>query len=149
MTTFTFTRLPKMWAALLHLSLIVGSIALFLGRKPGAFRSEALVSQVPDFYLHVSNASISLLLYQGVGFLWLMLGARMTHVAIAGACLVVVNMVYEAFLPILNTRDMLDAWYGLAGTTLGCFVLWIIDARGMILASGAAQREQLPHRDEP
>ena len=57
-----FKRVPKPWAAVLHIALVAGSFALFLGRKPGVFRSEAILLHVPDFYLHVSNASISWLL---------------------------------------------------------------------------------------
>ncbi len=54
-----FRRLPKPWAALLHIVLVGGSLAIMLGRKPGFLRSETILTHVPDFYLHASNASIS------------------------------------------------------------------------------------------
>lgn len=127
-----FKRLPKPWAALLHIALVCGSVALFLGRKPGPFRSERIMTHVPDFYLHVSNAAISLLLYAGVGYFWLMVGVSMRQVALAGVVLIVSNFVYELFLPVLNTRDIVDAWYGVAGVVCGFVVLWIIDWRGMV-----------------
>ncbi len=44
------------------------SWALFAGRKPGFFRSETIIALVPDFYSHVSNFSLSFLLYAGAGF---------------------------------------------------------------------------------
>ena len=33
---------PALWAALLHLVLFAGAFALFLGRKSGVFRSQAV-----------------------------------------------------------------------------------------------------------
>lgn len=127
-----FKRLPKAWAACLHFLLLGGSLALFLGRKPGFFRSESILAHAPDFYLHVSNASISYLLFAGVGYFWLMMGVPMKHVALAGVAITAANFVYELFLPILNTRDVVDAWYGVAGVACGFVVLWIIDQRGMV-----------------
>jgi hypothetical protein len=137
--TSNFKRLPKPWAALLHVALLGSSLALFLGRNPGPFRSEAIVMQVPDFYLHASNASISLLLYAGVGYFWLMLGVSMKPVALAGAAVIASNFVYELFLPFLNTADIIDAWYGVAGVVCGFVELWIIDWRGMMLSPAAGQ----------
>lgn len=128
----TFKRLPKPWAAALHLATLCGSVMLLLGLKPGLFRSEAIMAYVPDFYLHVSNASISLLLYAGVGYLWLMLGVSMRRLALAGLVVIASNVVYELFLLVLNTRDVVDAWYGVAGVACGWVVLWIIDWRGMV-----------------
>ena len=127
-----FRRVPKPWAALLHLAALGGALALFLGRKPGIFRSECILANVPDFYLHVSNASISFLLYAGVGYLWLMMGVPMKRLALAGAALIAANIGCELFLPILNTRDIVDAWYGVAGVAAGFFALWTIDRRGMV-----------------
>lgn len=132
-----FRRVPKPWAALLHIAVLGGSLALFLGRKPGFFRSEFILTHVSDFYLHVSNASISCLLYAGVGYFWLMLGVSMKRVALAGLAVIVGNFVYELFLPILNTRDIIDAWYGVAGVVCGFVVLWVIDRRGMVPSPAA------------
>jgi hypothetical protein len=115
-------------------------LALFLGRKPGPFRSETIVTHVPDFYLHVSNASISFLLYAGVGYFWLMLSVSMRQVALAGVAVIVGNVVYELYLPVLNTPDIIDAWYGVAGVVCGFVMLWIIDWRGMVPNPAAGPR---------
>lgn len=64
-------------AAFLQLALMGSSLVLLLGRKPGAFPSETNLTYVPDLYLHVSNASILILLYAGVGDFWQMLGVSM------------------------------------------------------------------------
>ena len=117
--------------------MVFSSLALFFGRKTGFFRSETILTLVPDFYLHVSNASIAFLLYEGVGYFWLMLGVSMKRVALAGVAIIVVNLLYELFLPILNTPDIIDAWYGVVGVVCGFVMLWIIDWRGMVPSPAA------------
>ena len=119
------------WAAIAHLLLMAGAFALFLGRKPGSFRSQAIADAIPGFYTHVFNFSLSYLLYAGIGFLWLMMGVPMRFVAWAGAALVAANVGYEFLLPLLNTRDPVDAAYGIAGTLLGFGWLWIVRRFGL------------------
>ncbi len=122
---------PTLWVAVAHLLLFAAAFALFLGRKPGVFRSQVLLDAVPGFYSHVSNLSLSYLLYAGVGYLWLMMGVSTRHVALAGLALGVANVVYELLLPVLNTRDPVDAAYGLVGTLLAFGWLWSIQRFGL------------------
>src|SRR3546814_1939406 len=84
-TTPAFRFAPTLWASLCHLLLMAGAFVLFLGRKPGRFRSEAIMDAVPGFYTHVFNFSLTYLLYVGAGFLWLMMGVSVRFVAWAGA----------------------------------------------------------------
>lgn len=123
---------PTLWASLCHLLLMAGAFVLFLGRKPGRFRSQAIIDAIPGFYSHVFNFSLSYLFYAGVGFLWLMMGVPMRHVAWAGVALVAANVVYEFLLPLLNTRDPMDAAYGIAGTLLGFAWLWCVRRFGLV-----------------
>jgi hypothetical protein len=127
-----FKRVPKLWAVGLHAVALAGSLVLFAGRKPGVFRSETIRAHLPDFYLHVSNASISCLLYAGIGYFWLMMGVSMKQLALAGVALVATNVVFEVAVPILNTRDPVDAVYGVIGTACGFVVLWLVDRYGMV-----------------
>ncbi|WP_140909622.1 hypothetical protein [Cognatiluteimonas lumbrici] len=129
--TLAFRFAPTLWASLLHLALMAGAFVLFLGRKPGRFRSQAIIEAIPGFYTHVFNFSLSYLLYAGIGFLWLMMGVPMRFVAWAGAALVAANVGYELLLPLLNTRDPVDAAYGIAGTLLGFAWLWIVRRFGL------------------
>lgn len=117
---------PAPWAALLHLALFAGVFVLFLGRKPGMFRSRAIIELVPGFYTHVFNFALSYLLLAGVGFLWVMMGVRLRHVAWAALVLVLANLAYEFLLPLLNTRDPVDAAYGVAGALCAFAWLWIM-----------------------
>ncbi|MFC3716240.1 hypothetical protein ACFONC_08755 [Luteimonas soli] len=122
---------PAVWAALLHLVLFAGAFALFLGRKPGVFRWQAVIDLVPGFYTHVFNFSLSYLLLAGIGFMWVMMGVALRHVAWAALFLVVGNLAYEFLLPLLNTRDPVDAAYGVGGTLLAFAWLWIVQRAGL------------------
>src|SRR3546814_17011623 len=55
-----------------------------------------------------------------------MMGVSVRFVAWAGAALVVANVGYEFLLPLLNTRDPVDAAYGIAGALLGFAWLWTV-----------------------
>lgn len=134
---------PTLWAALLFLVMLAGNLLLFMGRTREGLRSDTLLAFDPMFYSHVSNFSISYLLYSCIGYAWLMMGARARLILLLGLVLALCNLVYEFFIPVLNTPDPIDAWYGLAGTTLGAVVLMLIGRFGMVLMppSGAAKPE--------
>lgn len=122
---------PYPWAALLHLLLLAAAFALFMGRKPGAFRSEHILDMLPGFYSHVYNFSLSYLLLAGVGFLWLLMGVSVRRIAWVGLALILANVIYELLLPLLNTRDPMDAVYGAVGTLLAFAWLWVTERIGL------------------
>ncbi len=122
---------PPVWATLVHLLLLAGVFALFMGRKPGAFQSTGLPELMPGLYGHISNFSISYVLLAGIGYLWLMMGVSVRHIALAALMLIAGNVIYELFLPLLNTRDPVDAAYGIAGTLLGLVWLWVLKRIGL------------------
>ncbi|HRO28259.1 MAG TPA: hypothetical protein PK743_13170 [Luteimonas sp.] len=122
---------PRLWAALVHLLLLAGVFVLFLGRKPGMFRVQAIVDRVPDFYTHVFNFALSYLLLAGIGYLWVLMGVHLRHVAWAALALAVANLAYEWWLPLLNTRDPVDALYGIVGTACAFAWLWLVVRFGL------------------
>lgn len=122
---------PRPWAALAHLLQFALVFALFMGRKPGVFRWEAIPGLLPGFYGHVYNFALSWILLAGVGFVWLMMGVPTRLLAWAALGLAVANVAYEFLLPLMNTRDPLDAAYGVLGTLLAFAWLWIAGRAGM------------------
>src|SRR3546814_10328503 len=69
-----------------------------------------------------------------------MMGVSVRFVAWAGAALVVANVGYEFLLPRLNTRDPVDAAYGIAGALLGFAWLWTVRRFGLAPITAAARR---------
>lgn len=117
---------PKLPAAIAYLVLLVLVMLLFFGRKTMSLRPAVIVEQWPDFYLHVSNFSISYLMLGGVGFMWILIGIPIRFLVVCGMLLIGCNFIYELWVPILNTRDVVDAYYGVAGTILAlCFLLCV------------------------
>lgn len=122
---------PRLWAAIIHLLLFAGVFVLFMGRKPGVFRWQAAVDLLPGFYTHVFNFALSYLFLAGVGFLWVMAGVSVRHMAMAALALVLANIAYEFLLPLLNTRDPVDALYGVVGTLFAFAWMWVVQRFGL------------------
>jgi len=70
----------------------------------------------PGFYQNISNFLLSYLLYTGIGFFWLMAGISTKHILYLGLTLIALNLIYELFIPVLNTPDIVDAWFGIVGS---------------------------------
>lgn len=128
----TTPRVPRIWAAVLFFVLLAVHFLLFMGRTRPALRSDTLLVIAPGFYTHVSNYALSFVLFAGIGYMWLALGVRARYIALLGLAIALCNVVYELFVPILNTTDPVDALYGLVGTAVGGAVLLVIGRYGMI-----------------
>lgn len=126
-----FRRLPYPLASLVHFVIFAVVFMLFLGRKPGVFRQDFITSLAPDFYSHVSNLSISYILYATAGYVCLLAGAKMRLIVLIDLLLILINVTYEYLIPLLNTRDPVDAIYGVGGTLLAFIVLAGIDRFGL------------------
>lgn len=132
---------PKLIAIFSYMVLLIGAIILFFGRTKTFLRIETLQNFFPDFYQHISNFSISFLLLAGVGFMWLLLGLSFKYVAWLALFIAISNIVYEVWIPVLNTPDTVDAYYGLCGTVLAFLFLVITKSIGLkpnsMIATGA------------
>lgn len=117
--------IPRIPTALCFIVFLLLAIILFLGRKNEFLRPDIALQLSDDFYQHVSNLSLSYLIYSGIGYTWLLLGLHFRYIVALGALLVLTNFVYELWIPLLNVPDITDAYYGLTGTLLG-FVFLII-----------------------
>lgn len=104
---------------------------LFYGRKSKAVQIEMAVDLFPEFYTHISNFCISFLLLGGVGYSWLLFGVGFRQIIYAALGVIAANFIWELWLPLLNTRDISDAWFGLAGTILAVFFLGLTAKFGL------------------
>ncbi|MBS5969743.1 MAG: hypothetical protein KIB11_11615 [Clostridium perfringens] len=55
------------------------------------------------------------------------------YVIVLGMSLILGNFVYELFLSVINTKDIVDAMYGLAGCLLSFVYLALLKKYGLIL----------------
>ena len=81
---------------------------------------------------HITNFTLSLMMCTLIGYLLLLAGKKYVSTIMLGILLIVVNFIYEIFLPILNTTDIIDALYGLAGVVISLVYLYFIDRYGFI-----------------
>lgn len=117
---------PKHSTSLLFFLLLGVSMFLFLGRKTESIQLDFLLGWMPSFYQHISNFSLSYLLFAGIGYFWLMMGVRFLNLVFFGIAIILGNLIYEIYIPILNTIDIVDAYFGIAGTLLGfLFLLYV------------------------
>ncbi|MCH1959912.1 MULTISPECIES: hypothetical protein [Romboutsia] len=58
---------------------------------------------------------------------------KFQYVIVLGISLILGNFVYELFLSIINTKDIVDAIYGLAGSLLSFIYLVLMKKYGLIL----------------
>lgn len=133
--------LPKVLTALSFLILLVIVMILFLGRKMAFFKMESILNVVPDFYLHISNFSISYLLFAIIGYFWLMVGVKFKYITALGISILISNLIYELFIPVLNTPDIVDAYFGFAGTILAFIFLGITKKFGLKLNPFRAEKD--------
>ena len=82
--------------------------------------------------IHVTNFSLSLMLSTFTGFTVLISGGRMKVIRIISIIIVFINLVYEVFVPILNTPDFVDALAGIIGVVISYLYLSRLDRNGLI-----------------
>lgn len=98
----------------------------FLQRK-GAFWAE-LPGQVGS---HFSNFAISYLIVAGPGLMNLVLGAPFAAIWLIAGGMIFANLLAEFAVTFINTKDPLDAAYGIAGTLLALGLLLLIKRYGL------------------
>ena len=82
--------------------------------------------------IHVTNFSLSLMLSIFTGFTVLISGGKMKVIRIISIIIVFINLVYEVFVPILNTPDFVDALAGIIGVVISYLYLSRLNRNGLI-----------------
>ena len=91
------------------------------------------VKLLPDFLLtHITNFALCMMALLIFGFVVLCFGGKLIVVTIAAILITVLGIVYECFLPFLNTPDMWDAGFVVAGTVVAYFYLVMLKRNGLI-----------------
>lgn len=131
MKQFSLKYYPTIPAAVLHTIAFAGVYLLFWARKVDALRFVWLNNFFPEFHLHISNFAISYILLSGVGFLWLLFGVEMKKIIWASLVVLGLNFIFEWGITLLNTPDLVDAYYGAGGVATSVIELYLIKVWGL------------------
>lgn len=123
--------IPKLSTAIIFIILLIVFLLAFAGRTEERLKYNWLTDNFPGFYQHVSNLSISYLIYSTVGYVWILMGVPLKSIVGLGCIILSANFVYEFWVPLLNTRDITDAWYGTTGTVIGFIFLLLTKKFGV------------------
>ena len=116
--------------------LVVYSLLLFLGLALtiGRWYSQSTDFVIVNSYInsHISNFSLSLISYLGIGFMWLMEGVKFRSIVFLGIVYVIGNLLCETLMTFLNTPDIVDAYFGFLGTLIAFIYLLITKRFGLM-----------------
>ncbi len=120
---------PKLFTTISFLTLFLFGFILTVIRWINVFNENILVVN-ETINSHITNFNLSLMSCVLIGYLLLVVGKKYISNIIVGILLVSVNYIYEAFLPILNTTDIVDAVYGFIGVLISLIYLYFISKYG-------------------
>lgn len=106
---------------------------LTIGRWYSAFDTDFVIIN-SEIHFHVSNLSLSMIVYLGIGHSWLLSGMKFGFITILGFLIIVGNFICETLMGFMNTTDILDAIYGTVGVAIVFIFLAITKKYGMIPA---------------
>lgn len=116
---------------IIYLCLIVFDAFLMLCRWLGHIVPN--VRLLPDFLLdHITNFALCMLLLLIFGITVLSFGGKLRSITAAALIMSVLNIVYECFLPILNTPDIPDAVFRVIGVAVVYVFLIMLRKNGLI-----------------
>ena len=116
---------------IIYLCLIVFDAFLMLCRWLGHIVPN--VRLLPDFLLdHITNFALCMLLLLIFGITVLSFGGKLRSITAAALIMSVLNIVYECFLPILNTPDIPDAVFGVIGVAVAYVFMIMLIKNGLI-----------------
>ena len=120
---------PKWYTTVSVVSIFLFCLGLIVIRWMNIFNPNIIVVN-KEINSHITNFTLSVLLCILICFSLLAAGMKYKSNLIVGTCIIIVNFVYEIFLPILNTADIVDAIYGTIGVFISFIYLYFISKDG-------------------
>ncbi|HFL3266445.1 TPA: hypothetical protein ACG3I4_002395 [Clostridioides difficile] len=111
--------------------LICIGVILTIGRWYSVIDSDFVIINA-EIHSHISNLSLSLIAYVGIGQSWLLFGMRFRFIAILGIVMIVGNFICETVMGFMNTPDIMDAIYGTIGVAIAFTFLASTNKYGLI-----------------
>ena len=121
---------PKKVTKIVYNYLILFAAILAIIRWISAFNDDIVVINA-EINSHISNFVLSLVFYLGVGFTWILQKMTLRKIIILGLFIIIANIICETVMSFMNTTDIIDAIYGMAGTLIGFCYLLVVDKYGL------------------
>lgn len=115
---------------ILFIALICIGILLTLARWYSVFKNDFVFIN-GEVHSHISNFSLSMIAYVGIGYSWLLSGMKFRFIVILGALLTAGNFICETLMGFMNTADIIDAIYGTAGVLAAYVYLFFTNKYGL------------------
>lgn len=115
---------------IVYTSLIILGFALTIGRSYSQYNDFVIINS--SINSHISNFSLSLMSYLGIGFIWMMGGIRFRNIILLGIVYIIGNLLCETVMTFLNTPDIIDAYYGILGTAISFLFLVVTKKYGLV-----------------
>lgn len=111
--------------------LICIGFLLTIGRWYSVVDSDFVIINA-EIHSHISNLSLSLIAYLGIGQSWLLFGMRFRYILFLGVAMLAGNVICETLMGFMNTPDIIDAIYGAIGIIAAFIFLAITKKYGLI-----------------
>ena len=116
---------------IIYLCLI--AVGAFCMASRGLNTIDPRIKLLPGFLLsHITNFALCMMPLLIIGFVVLCFGGRLRIVSIAAIIIAVLGVMYECLLPFLNTADIWDAIFVVAGTAVAYIYLVMLKRNGLI-----------------
>lgn len=121
---------PKKITRIVYNCLILIVTILTIIRWISAFNNEIVVINA-EINSHISNFTLSLVFYLGVGYTWILQKITLKKIILLGLFIIIANIICETVMGFMNTTDIIDATYGIVGTLLGFCYLLVVNKYGL------------------
>ena len=122
-------QVSKIFSIAYALFLLLGFL-LTIGRWISQFSDFVVINS--EVNSHISNFSLSLIAYLGIGFSWLLSGIKFRCVTLLGVVFILGNLLCETVMFFLNTTDIVDAYFGIGGVCLVYIFLFLTQKYGLV-----------------
>lgn len=120
---------PKTITKIIYIMLICIGLLLTIGRWYSVVNNDFVLFS-KEIQSHISNLSLSMIVYLGIGYTWLLMGQKFRIVVVLGIFLIVANLVCETLILFLNTPDIIDFVYGVIGIGIAFIFLFFCNKYG-------------------
>ena len=129
--TITYKYSPKKYVNMGAVALYCVGLLLTVGRWWSAINNDFVVFNA-ETYSHMSNFSLSMLVYLSIGYMWLLFGVKFRFIVVLGAFLIIANFACEILMGFMNTPDIIDAIYGTVGIVVIFVFLFFTNKYGLV-----------------